>query len=79
VRALLSIERIVNEVVERIRKLGLRDVSLVRLEGDLAGAAHDAVQFHFAKCAHDTPLAGVELELVEAAGTDLRLLELEVA
>lgn len=54
-------------------------VKVVCLEvGKLAGVLPDALRFCFDVCVHATPLEGARLEILEMAGQELRIREVEV-
>ena len=74
----LSITRNVVAIVSE-RAVGQR-VTRVRLEiGRLSAVVPDSIRFCFDICAQGTPLAGAELEIVESAGQELLIKEMEVA
>jgi hydrogenase nickel incorporation protein HypA/HybF len=51
----------------------------VRLEiGRLSAVVPDSIRFCFDICAQGTPLEGAELEIVESAGQELLIKEMEV-
>ena len=73
----LSITRNVVAIVSE-RAVGQR-VTRVRLEiGRLTAVVPDSIRFCFDICAQGTPLAGAELEIVESAGQELLIKEMEV-
>ena len=73
----LSITRNVVAIVSE-RAEGQR-VTRVRLEiGRLTAVVPDSIRFCFDICAQGTPLAGAELEIVESAGQELLIKEMEV-
>jgi hydrogenase nickel incorporation protein HypA/HybF len=73
----LSITRNVVAIVSE-RAEGQR-VTRVRLEiGRLTAVMPDSIRFCFDICAQGTPLAGAELEIVESAGQELLIKEMEV-
>ena len=73
----LSITRNVVAIVSE-RAEGQR-VTRVRLEiGRLTAVVPDSIRFCFDICALGTPLAGAELEIVESAGQELLIKEMEV-
>jgi hydrogenase nickel incorporation protein HypA/HybF len=73
----LSITRNVVAIVSE-RAEGQR-VTRVRLEiGRLSAVVPDSIRFCFDICAQGTPLAGAELEIVESAGQELLIKEMEV-
>ena len=73
----LSITRNVVAIVSE-RAAGQR-VTRVRLEiGRLSAVVPDAIRFCFDICAAGTPLAGAQLEIVESAGDELKIKEMEV-
>lgn len=73
----LSITRNVVAIVSE-RAEGQR-VTRVRLEiGRLTAVMPDSIRFCFDICAQGTPLAGAELEIVESAGQELLIREMEV-
>ena len=72
----LSITRNVVAIVSE-RAEGQR-VTRVRLEiGRLTAVMPDSIRFCFDICAQGTPLAGAELEIVESAGQELLIKEME--
>ena len=74
----LSITRNVVAIVSE-RAVGQR-VTRVRLEiGRLTAVMPDSIRFCFDICAQGTPLEGAELEIVESAGQELLIKEMEVA
>lgn len=74
----LSITRNVVAIVSE-RAEGQR-VTRVRLEiGRLTAVMPDSIRFCFDICAQGTPLEGAELEIVESAGQELLIKEMEVA
>ena len=74
----LSITRNVVAIVSE-RAEGQR-VTRVRLEiGRLTAVMPDSIRFCFDICTQGTPLAGAELEIVESAGQELLIKEMEVA
>ena len=74
----LSITRNVVAIVSE-RAEGQR-VTRVRLEiGRLTAVMPDSIRFCFDICAQGTPLEGAELEIVESAGPELLIKEMEVA
>ena len=73
----LSITRNVVAIVSE-RAQGQR-VTRVRLEiGRLSAVVPDSIRFCFDICAQGTPLEGAELEIVESAGQELLIKEMEV-
>ena len=73
----LSITRNVVAIVSE-RAVGQR-VTRVRLEiGRLSAVVPDSIRFCFDICAQGTPLEGAELEIVESAGQELLIKEMEV-
>ena len=73
----LSITRNVVAIVSE-RAAGQR-VTRVRLEiGRLSAVVPDSIRFCFDICAQGTPLEGAELEIVESAGQELLIKEMEV-
>ena len=73
----LSITRNVVAIVSE-RAEGQR-VTRVRLEiGRLSAVVPDSIRFCFDICAQGTPLEGAELEIVESAGQELLIKEMEV-
>ncbi len=73
----LSITRNVVAIVSE-RAEGQR-VTRVRLEiGRLSAVVPDSIRFCFDICAQGTPLAGAELEIIESAGQELLIKEMEV-
>lgn len=73
----LSITRNVVAIVSE-RAVGQR-VTRVRLEiGRLSAVVPDSIRFCFEICAQGTPLEGAELEIVESAGRELLIKEMEV-
>lgn len=73
----LSITRNVVAIVSE-RAQGQR-VTRVRLEiGRLSAVVPDSIRFCFDICAQGTPLAGAELEIIESAGQELLIKEMEV-
>jgi hydrogenase nickel incorporation protein HypA/HybF len=73
----LSITRNVVAIVSE-RAQGQR-VTRVRLEiGRLSAVVPDSIRFCFDICAQGTPLAGAELEIIESAGQQLLIKEMEV-
>jgi hydrogenase nickel incorporation protein HypA/HybF len=73
----LSITRNVVAIVSE-KAVGQR-VTRVRLEiGRLSAVVPDSIRFCFDICAQGTPLEGAELEIVESAGQDLLIKEMEV-
>jgi hydrogenase nickel incorporation protein HypA/HybF len=73
----LSITRNVVAIVSE-RAVGQR-VTRVRLEiGRLTAVVPDSIRFCFDVCAQGTPLEGAELEIVESAGQELLIKEMEV-
>ena len=73
----LSITRNVVAIVSE-RAEGQR-VTRVRLEiGRLTAVMPDSIRFCFDICAQGTPLEGAELEIVESAGQELLIKEMEV-
>jgi hydrogenase nickel incorporation protein HypA/HybF len=71
---------IVQEVVEIVsEKSGGASVTRLVLEiGRLTAVLPDAIRFCFELATEDTPLAGARLEIVETAGDELRIREMEV-
>jgi hydrogenase nickel incorporation protein HypA/HybF len=73
----LSITRNVVAIVSE-RATGQR-VTRVRLEiGRLSAVVPDSIRFCFDICAQGTPLEGATLEIVESAGQELLIKEMEV-
>jgi len=73
----LSITRNVVAIVTE-RAQGQR-VTRVRLEiGRLSAVVPDSIRFCFDICAQGTPLEGAELEIVESAGQELLIKEMEL-
>jgi hydrogenase nickel incorporation protein HypA/HybF len=73
----LSITRNVVAIVSE-RAEGQR-VTRVRLEiGRLSPVVPDSIRFCFDICAQGTPLEGAELEIIESAGQELLIKEMEV-
>jgi hydrogenase nickel incorporation protein HypA/HybF len=73
----LSITRNVVAIVSE-RAEGQR-VTRVRLEiGRLSAVVPDSIRFCFDICAQGTPLEGAELEILESAGQELLIKEMEV-
>ena len=73
----LSITRNVVAIVSE-RAEGQR-VTRVRLEiGRLSAVVPDSIRFCFDICAQGTPLEGAELEIIESAGQELLIKEMEV-
>ena len=73
----LSITRNVVAIVSE-RAVGQR-VTRVRLEiGRLSAVVPDSIRFCFDICAQGTPLEGAALEIVESAGRELSIKEMEV-
>jgi hydrogenase nickel incorporation protein HypA/HybF len=73
----LSITRNVVAIVSE-RAVGQR-VTRVRLEiGRLSAVVPDSIRFCFDICAQGTPLEGAELEIMESAGQELLIKEMEV-
>ena len=73
----LSITRNVVAIVTE-RAQGQR-VTRVRLEiGRLSAVVPDSIRFCFDICAQGTPLEGAELEIIESAGQELLIKEMEV-
>jgi hydrogenase nickel incorporation protein HypA/HybF len=73
----LSITRNVVAIVSE-RAAGQR-VTRVRLEiGRLAAVVPDSIRFCFDICAQGSVLEGAELEIVESAGQELLIKEMEV-
>ena len=73
----LSITRNVVAIVSE-RAAGQR-VTRVRLEiGRLSAVVPDSIRFCFDICAQGTPLEGAELEIVESAGQELLIKEMEL-
>lgn len=71
-------ESVVEELLER-DCIKNACVAIVRLEvGQLAGVSSDALRFCFDACVQDTPLAGAALDIVETAGAELLLKEVEI-
>jgi hydrogenase nickel incorporation protein HypA/HybF len=69
-------EGIVAAVTE---KLPDRKITLVRLEiGALSGVVADSVRFCFDLVAEGTTLEGAELEIIESAGADLRIVSVQM-
>lgn len=69
-------EGIVATVTE---KLPDKKITLVRLEiGALSGIVADSVRFCFDLVAEGTPLEGAELEIIESAGADLRIVSVRM-
>jgi len=70
-------EDLVTTIVER---LGEARVVHVRLEvGKRAGVLPASLQFCFEVCTRGSTLEGAELEIIELAGPELRLKDVEVA
>lgn len=62
------------------RETGDARVHVVRLEvGRHSGASAHALRFCFEICARGTALEGATFEIIETAGDELRLKELEVS
>jgi hydrogenase nickel incorporation protein HypA/HybF len=73
----LSITRNVVAIVSE-RAVGQR-MTRVRLEiGRLSAVVPDSIRFCFDICAQGTPLEGAELEIVESAGQELLIKEMEL-
>jgi hydrogenase nickel incorporation protein HypA/HybF len=73
----LSITRNVVAIVSE-RAEGQR-VTRVRLEiGRLTAVVPDSIRFCFDICAQGTPLEGAALEIIESAGQELLIKEMEV-
>jgi hydrogenase nickel incorporation protein HypA/HybF len=73
----LSITRNVIAIVSE-QAVGQR-VTRVRLEiGRLTAVVPDSIRFCFDICAQGTPLEGAELEIIESAGQELLIKEMEV-
>jgi hydrogenase nickel incorporation protein HypA/HybF len=73
----LSITRNVVAIVSE-RAQGQR-VTRVRLEiGRLSAVVPDSIRFCFDICAQGTPLEGAALEIIESAGQELLIKEMEV-
>jgi hydrogenase nickel incorporation protein HypA/HybF len=73
----LSITRNVVAIVSE-RAEGQR-VTRVRLEiGRLSAVVPDSIRFCFDICVQGTPLEGAELEIIESAGQELLIKEMEV-
>jgi hydrogenase nickel incorporation protein HypA/HybF len=72
---------LMEDLVETIsERLGEARVVHVRLEvGKLAGVMPDSLRFCFDVCVRGSTLEGAELEILELAGHELRLKDVEVA
>jgi hydrogenase nickel incorporation protein HypA/HybF len=70
---------LMNDLVETVLEKTTRPVRVVRLVvGKQSGVAADALRFSFEVCADGTRLTGAVLDIIEAAGRELELKEIEV-